>query len=227
MNVLKKKFRIATGKMADVREESDVPKAWFGNDYGGFFVAPDRLPDAPVVFSFGIGEDVSFDLAMIENLGASVYGFDPTPKSIDWVESQDLPREFEFAPFGIGPQNEQTTFFLPKNKDHVSGSVKAHANVDTHDAVDVEMRTFESLRELTGCEQVDLIKMDIEGAEYAILESIASLDVGVSQMCVEFHDRFLQKGEPRTEDMVEMMRKYGFIVFGVSPSHEEISFIRV
>ena len=33
----------------------------------------------------GCGEDISFDLGLIEMFDCDVYGFDPTPKSIDFV----------------------------------------------------------------------------------------------------------------------------------------------
>jgi len=39
-----------------------------------------RSAATAVVYSLGIGEDISFDLALIEKYGARVHAFDPTPK---------------------------------------------------------------------------------------------------------------------------------------------------
>jgi glycosyltransferase involved in cell wall biosynthesis len=42
-----------------------VKKQWYGNNYGGFFICPEFLNSNSIVYSFGIGEDISFDQAVI------------------------------------------------------------------------------------------------------------------------------------------------------------------
>jgi hypothetical protein len=53
---------------------------WFGTKYGGFYVYPDRLCQESIIYSFGVGEDVSFDLELIEKYNCHVFAFDPTQK---------------------------------------------------------------------------------------------------------------------------------------------------
>ncbi|HEX7718479.1 MAG TPA: hypothetical protein VF389_01635, partial [Woeseiaceae bacterium] len=46
---------------------------------GGWWFHPDTLHIDSIVYSFGIGEDVEFDLFLIERFGLVVHAFDPTP----------------------------------------------------------------------------------------------------------------------------------------------------
>ena len=63
-------------------------KKRFGSGYGGWDVIIDSLSQNSVVYSFGVGEDASFDIDLIKEFGLKVFAFDPTPKSIKWVKDQ-------------------------------------------------------------------------------------------------------------------------------------------
>ena len=74
-----------------------IEKKWYGNNYGGFYANPDLINQDSIVYSFGIGADISFDEAIIKNHNCTVYGFDPTPKSIDWIKNKkNIPEKFIF-----------------------------------------------------------------------------------------------------------------------------------
>src|ERR1043166_677122 len=68
-----------------------------GTEYGGWPVVAGTVSPASIVYSFGVGEDISFDVALIESTGCQIWAFDPTPKSQNWVSKQSLPRQFRFA----------------------------------------------------------------------------------------------------------------------------------
>src|SRR5665647_2667756 len=69
----------------------------FGTEYGGYTIIP-NLSEKSIVYSVGIGEDISFDLALIKKFHCNIYAFDPTPKSAQWIKEQNLPVEFHFYP---------------------------------------------------------------------------------------------------------------------------------
>ena len=81
------------------------PKKWYGTSYGGFYINPNLLTNQSVIYSFGIGKDIRFDMACSNNHQSSIYAFDPTPKSIKWIKEQKLPANFHFlilaSPLGI------------------------------------------------------------------------------------------------------------------------------
>jgi FkbM family methyltransferase len=217
------------GKQPRYRPTRVASKVWYGTEYGGFYVSPKSLGPETIVYSIGIGEDISFDLAMILNHGCHVFGFDPTPRVAQWIGMQKaIPNEFHFHPLGLGAKTGVLQFFLPKNDKNVSGSFVAQANVDTERTVEVEMRTFSDLMQTLEHSRVDVIKMDIEGIEYEVLDSILILSEksGVSQILIEFHDRFFEDGAVRTKEAIAKLESFGFHLFAASDSCEEMSFLR-
>ena len=57
-----------------LRLDTKIISEYLGNDYGGFYISPLHLKTInPLVYSFGIGEDVSFDREIMEKYGAEVW----------------------------------------------------------------------------------------------------------------------------------------------------------
>ena len=225
---MKKIILLISGRFNHLKTGIEVTKTWYGNAYGGFFIAPESLNDKSVVYSFGIGEDISFDKAIILNHNCSVFGFDPTPKSINWIKDQQktLPSRFTFLEYGIGDKSGFVNFYLPKNRQHVSGSLINQANVDEQQSISVEMKSLTDIASQLGHKKIDVLKMDIEGAEYRVLESVLKSDIPINQILVEFHERFFEDGKLRTINSINKMRDHGYEIFGISDSFDEVSFIR-
>jgi FkbM family methyltransferase len=178
-----------------------------GSRYGGGWVAIDKLNEGSIVYSFGIGCDITFDEALIERTGCRVYGFDPTPRVKDWVQERILPSGFGFEPIGIAEQSGRRPLFLPVNPDYVSGSI-------THDlsggSVECEFLTLEDIMQAHAHEWVDLVKLDDEGAEYPILRSWTERESKpcVGQMWVEFHP---ERSGTTTKETAHFVRKLASI----------------
>lgn len=72
-----------------------------------------------------------------------------------------------------------------------------------------------------GCENIDLVKMDCEGAEFEILESVDLYANGreifnkIKAFCIEYHE-FLP--EMKVEKLVSVLKKYGYKV-DIKKSH--------
>ena len=220
------KYLIATGRRTNIKPAVECPSVWYGNNYGGFYVNPEKLNDRSVVYSFGIGEDISFDLAVIKNHNCRVYGFDPTPKSIHWISTQQLPANFSFNDYGINVESGMVEFSLPVNQTHVSGSIVSHGALDNQHKIAVKMKSFEDITTGYGHKYIDLLKMDIEGTEYAVMASILTGPAHVGQFAIELHERFFDDGTAKTKRFLEMLSDYGYSVFAVSESLEEISLIK-
>jgi FkbM family methyltransferase len=200
---------------------------WYGNSYGGFYVDPDLLNDNSVVYSFGIGTDISFDKEIIKRHQCHVYAFDPTPKSIRWVGAQPPLRGFHFFDYGISVKTGTASSHLPENKDYTSGSIVTHSGVNKLDHITVAMKSFRDIVEDLGHRQIDLLKMDIEGAEYEVVRDILSSSVEVKQIVLEVHERFFKDGRRKSCQMIEELKDCGYQLFAVSDSWEELSFIKV
>jgi FkbM family methyltransferase len=226
MNLLKSVFlRISRKYKRYQKINIKCHKKWFGNTYGGFYVCPDLLTQNSIVYSFGIGEDISFDNAIIEQFGCSVYGFDPTPKSIRFVKNLNTSVNFIFFEFGIGKETGKFNFYLPKNPNHVSGSIVMNTNVEALMSVEVELRTLNDIVNELGHKKIDVLKMDIEGSEFIILESIFDANIHINQILIEFHDRFVSDGKKKLKQAERLLKSKGFEIFALSESLEEVSFI--
>lgn len=224
---LKKFILFSSGAYRHLRVGIKVNKTWYGNNYGGFYVCPDFLDENAIVYSFGIGEDVSFDQCLIEKHQCKIFGFDPTPKSIEWIRSHDiaLSGNFKFFAYGVSIRSGIVDFFLPKNRNHVSGSSIHQNNVDDNQRIEVEMKTVSDIARTLGHKKIDVVKMDIEGAEYEVIDGLLDSGIPIRQLAIEFHDRFFPDGRLRTIKAIERLKRSGFELFGVSDSLEELSFI--
>ncbi|MNY24753.1 hypothetical protein D3C86_1584910 [compost metagenome] len=67
--------------------------------------------------------------------------------------------------------------------------------------------------------------MDIEGSEYDVLENIVKSNRFIGQILIEFHDRFFENGKERTLRVLKILKEKGFIIFGISETFDEVSFI--
>ena len=68
--------------------------------------------------------------------------------------------------------------------------------------------------------------MDIEGAEYEVIEDIINSSVPINQVLIEFHHRFESIGTGMTRQAISRLNEVGYRIFNVSASGEEISFIK-
>ena len=62
-------FKITRTKQ-HLKRSINCEHEWYGSEYGGFYVCPSLLNSQSVVYSFGVGEDISFDKSIIEKHGS-------------------------------------------------------------------------------------------------------------------------------------------------------------
>lgn len=165
------------------RHRNDLVR--LGSAYGGY-VVPMRLPQPDwVCYSVGVGEDVSFDLELIRRVGCTVHAFDPTPRAVAYAErvAAGEPR-FVFHPFGVWSEDAEVELFAPRDPAHVSHSI---VNLQgTQQAIIAPVRRLRTAMEDLSHDHVDLLKLDIEGAEHAVLASVLDDRVVPAVICVEF-----------------------------------------
>lgn len=209
-----------------LRRQLKLKTIYIGSEYGGWEVAAEYLPENPIVYSFGVGEDVSFDIDIIQNYNAKVWAFDPTPKSIKWVSEQNLPEDFRFFEFGISDKDETEKFYLPRNDDYVSGSVIKDDRLKS-EPIEVEMHRLSTTMKLLNHDHIDILKMDIEGSEFKVIPDILNENIRIGQICVEVHGRFFEDGSVRQKQIIQMLNKCGYYIIYVSESLMELTFMKM
>lgn len=194
-----------------------MSKVKLGTDYGGWTVELDSINDGDTIIDAGLGEDISFLEELIKIKNVKIIGIDPTPKSHTYVESKNIGsltlHKMAIAPKGV----ESVNLFMNNNPNHVSESY-----LQDHGSVGNSFHTVKcvSFLDMINEHRPSLVKMDIEGAEYDVLQEC----IGVKQICVEFHHHCLKTRDINdTLRMVRMLEDAGYSV--ISSNGIEYSFL--
>lgn len=219
----------------------EVPVITLGSRYGGWTLPEKALSAESRCYLFGAGEDISFDIALIREFGAEVHVFDPTPRAkthvegliiatrsgqpfpvnrdpeINYqIETQDL-EKLHFHPIGIWSKAENLRFYAPANPDHVSHSAVNLQRTDNYFEADVQ--PLDQLMQQLGHSLPDLVKLDIEGAEYEALGAMLAADLRPNHLLVEFDEgnQPLDQDAPkRIRTQIEALRAAGYRIAHLS-----------
>lgn len=205
-----------------------VPTEHHGSSYGGWALLRDSLTSNSIVYSLGIGQDVTFDLSIINRYHNLVYAYDPTPKSIDWVSTNVCEPKFIFHPIAASVIDGTLQLYAPSSESADQVSASMIPTSDTAISFDVPCQTIDTMFKVNGHDHCDVLKMDIEGAEYAILSNLCEngLIQRVKQLLVEFHHFLPGVGAEKTKRCVEQLRLAGFKICWISRTNHEYLFVR-
>ncbi len=128
---------------------------------GGWWFTDQNLHQDSIVYSLGVGEDIAFDLAIIECFGAGVHAFDPTPSSIEMLSTVDLPNLFHFHPWAITAK-DGTLKIYPRVKKDGSKSETMYTMIaedaSSESAIGVPAFCLSSVAKRFGHTHIDLLK---------------------------------------------------------------------
>ena len=143
-----------------------------------------------VVIDVGTGDDPDLSKSIIATYGLECYAVDPTHKHANAL--QELERQlpgFHYLPYALGARSGEREFH--ESTVNVSGSLlPGHRNVVNDPTVSymVDVVTLEDLLRIIGAEHVALMKIDIEGAEYDLVQCLDAPALRrIKQLIVEFH----------------------------------------
>jgi FkbM family methyltransferase len=209
----------------DVWQPPDVavPTERLGDAGGRWAIATGGLGPATVVYACGVGTDISFERDLIARYGVTVHAFDPTPLALEWAGRQRLPERFHLHPYGLADYDGTARFAPPRKLKFASFSMVRSGGVG--EAVEAPVRRLRSLQEALGLPAPDVLKLDIEGAEYAVLADLLAGALRPRQVLVEFHHRWREVGARRTREAVGALRNAGYRVAEVASNGLEYTFV--
>ncbi len=193
-----------------------------GNRGASWFVSPRGLGPDTVVFSFGVGRDLSFECALIERFGVTVHAFDPTPRALEWLRGQALPPALVMHELGLAGYDGTATFIPSRRQDGENFSMVRRTGIG--EPITAPVRRFATLVALIGAEPA-LVKLDVEGAEYAVLPDLLAAGYRPQQLCIEFHHRWREVGPARTREAIRQLNRGGYRIADVSPKGKEYTFV--
>lgn len=176
--------RLYNGSVNTILRSGPYHLEKIGTDYGGWIVPTDLMDLDWIVYSVGSGDDISFDLGVVQRFHCRVHAFDPTALSKALVAKvASGVAGFHFHPYGIWREDGRVPFYEPKDPMKVSHSI---TNIQGSDKADtIEVKSLRSVMESLNHDRIDLLKLDIEGAEYAVLEDALSQGIDIKVICVE------------------------------------------
>jgi FkbM family methyltransferase len=160
-------------------------KVTLGNSFGGcaWTVCPAYLETRSIVYSGGVGNDISFEHELVKQFECEVFLCDPSPtgaRTMNLAENK-IP-QFHFAPVAFANLTGKLRLSTPLNREGdwwLSNGSKGDLEVPCTD-----LRT---LMNGNGHGHIDLLKLDIEGSEYAVIDDVQARQIPVRQLCVEYH----------------------------------------
>jgi len=155
-----------------------------GSDYGGWIVPTALIRTDWICYCGGVGEDITFDLGLIERFGCAVFAFDPTPRAIAFAATRgaEEPR-FRFMSVGLWSEDATLRFYAPRDPSHVSHSIVNLQGTDEY--FEGHCRSLRSLMAELGHGSIDLLKIDIEGAEHRVIRSMFASGVRPTVLSTE------------------------------------------
>ena len=207
---------------------------------GWTFLDSTRL-DQCVVISAGAGEDISFEIELISEYDCKVILLDPTPKAISHFENisvrfgkqnssnyvksgrQEIKaynlssvstNNIQLIPCALWNTQTDIKFYSPPNPNHVSHSISNFQNDynQNGDHIIVKTITLEQLCEEYAVKDIEIMKLDIEGAEIEVLQNMFSTKIRPQQILVEFDELYnlTSDAKRRITKTLEMLEHNGY-----------------
>lgn len=191
---------------------------FLGSLYGGWSFLEKKNLNNNYIVSAGLGEDASFDIELINRYNCKIILIDPTPRAIEHykeiMKKKGQPKSKIYNNIGkqeiesynlqninnenfilidkalYNKDNEKLKFFSPLNKLHVSHSINNYQNNYSKDNnhIIVNSITLKKILENFKIKNLELIKLDIEGAEIEVLEDMIQNEIFPKQILVEYDE---------------------------------------
>ena len=198
-----------------------------GTEYGGWHVPIDiRLDENSIVYSGGVGEDMSFDILLQDKYGCHMWLIDPTVKAQVHFEEcrhfflneakfsgkiqpdyykqiRDTFPDFNkihYINLGLWNTTGSLPFYKQPNEDYVSQSLIPKMYGSNNYMVDVD--TIKNIMERNGHDRIDLLKLDIEGAEINVLNKMLDDGILPRYLLVEYDLLIKNKDSDMTTDLL-------------------------
>ena len=184
------------------------------------YIFIDKFGPESLLVDVGCGFDADFSMAMINKFGLKSIGIDPTAKHAESLAELSAKTEgkFQHKPWAVSFRDGEIEF--NESRDNVSGSIFAdHKNIKGKQSrqYKVEAVSLARLPERLALPKIDLLKLDLEGAEYDIIKNLKENDLAkFDQIFLEFHHDYLPQYSMRdTLECILKLESLGFRSFSI------------
>jgi len=163
-----------------------------------------RKPNPCIVYSFGVSDDMTFEVEFNRQFGCHTFSFDPG-STIKELHKNDLRENMSLYQVGLAPLWQ--FLYGPNGATPMKGATE----------------TFFGILDQLEHTYIDFLKIDVEGNEYSALPDVISSErfqsLNVSQILIEVH-YFEPWGvyADRVISFFSMMHKAGYRIFNKEPN---------
>jgi FkbM family methyltransferase len=145
-------------------------------------ICPTGLGPESVVYSGGVGEDISFEHELVGQFGCNILLLDPSPTGLKTMERpENQVPQFRFFPMALAARSGKLTLAPPQD------GLSWFAREDAEATLEVPCWDLQSIMRQQRHTRIDLLKLDIEGCEYEVINAFLEQRIPIRQICVEFH----------------------------------------
>lgn len=228
--------------MLGIHHQSNVKPlknlSYFGSERHGYMVPDNFLASNSICYCVGAGEDISFDTELKIAFDSRVYIFDPSPYGInhfnevkDYVNhgtpltldktlapyvyhiSSKQFSEIKFVPVGLWDEKKTLKFYDPEKENYSSHS--AILFTDSKKFIEAPVNRLSNLMKELDHQHIDLLKIEIEGAEYKVIDTIIEDKLNVKAILVEFDEVYNTTDKSfhfRIKKSCDRLRKAGYVL---------------
>lgn len=143
----------------------------------------EALRQGAFVVSAGAGKDISFELELAHQIDCNLILLDPSPTGSKTVESISLPPQIHFERRALSSHSGFILMSRPQSTAEGSWRVCLDGNGDV-----MRSTCLCELMKKYRVSKIDLLKIDIEGYEYEVLQHVVHKKIPIRQICVEIHE---------------------------------------
>ena len=178
------------------------------------------------VYSFGLGNNISWELDLISRYDVKVFAFDPTPASVDWLAEQKLPQTLHFQAIGLADYCGELSFYIPRRLGRFNYSVVNRGGKYPDQTINCQVKDLATLCEENHHKHIDILKLDIEGSEMSALPNILDSGISIDKLLIEFHYNYKGISYSDTIALIQRLQSLGYELFWLSYRAYEFGFIR-
>lgn len=187
-------------------------KPHFGK-VGNYLIHRLRAGSKPVIYSFGVGNDVSFDVEAADLFDVPIFMYDPTPDVALFMKDFEGDERLVFRNEGIYSRNADVKLFTSDKV--LNASLYPIHRSDRHEVV--RCRTLTAFMAENGHDHIDILKMDVEGvADDVLVQIVDETAIRPKQIVTEFEIKGIENPLtylPKILAVAEKLRDNGYRIF--------------
>jgi FkbM family methyltransferase len=183
------------------------------NNYANLIIEKTNInPNIILEIGSRDGHDAEILRSRFELNGKNVYVVEPNPNQQQYIKN--IYPNFNIIPFAIYNKNGVMKFNKVNDYDLIGISSlldredHIYSNINS-EIIDVDVINGDGLMDLLGVD-VDLCKIDVEGATYEVLESFTNIS-RIKSMHIECEHKEIWNGQKLYDDVKELLISKGYI----------------